>query len=529
MTERRLEQSRLLESERQFRHLVQSVVDYAIFRLDKDGVVATWNAGAERIKGYSPDEIIGRHFSAFYTEEDRVEGIPARALAIAAGEGRFEAEGWRVRKDGSRFWASVVIDPIRNDKGELVGFAKVTRDVTERMETQRILRETQEQLALSQRMEAVGQLSGGIAHDFNNLLMIIMGNLERVKQATQGLGESAANLQRPIGNALRGDQRAAALTHRLLAFSRRQPLNPKLLDLNKYLPGVADFLQRSLGERIEIEVSGAPRLWQIEVDVPQLETTLVNLAVNARDAMPNGGKLTVEASNQTVDRDYLRTNPEVAAGQYALISVSDTGDGMTAEVLARAFEPFFTTKEIGHGTGLGLSQVYGFVKQSGGHVKIYSEAGHGTTVKLYFPRARGQADDVEHDRGPSQGAVGGEIVLVVEDDNDLRWYLIEALRHLNYRAIGAPNADAALRILEDQSARIDLMLTDVTMPGMNGRELATRARELRPVLKALFMSGYSANAVVHHGRVDLDVQLIQKPVSLDELATRIRDMLDHAD
>jgi PAS domain S-box-containing protein len=528
MTERRLEQSRLLESERQFRHLVQSVVDYAIFRLDKDGVVATWNAGAERIKGYSPDEIIGRHFSAFYTEEDRVEGIPARALAIAAGEGRFEAEGWRVRKDGSRFWASVVIDPIRNDKGELVGFAKVTRDVTERMETQRILRETQEQLALSQRMEAVGQLSGGIAHDFNNLLMIIMGNLERVKQATQGLGESAANLQRPIGNALRGAQRAAALTHRLLAFSRRQPLNPKLLDLNKYLPGVADFLQRSLGERIEIEVSGAPRLWQIEVDVPQLETTLVNLAVNARDAMPNGGKLTVEASNQTVDRDYLRTNPEVAAGQYALISVSDTGDGMTAEVLARAFEPFFTTKEIGHGTGLGLSQVYGFVKQSGGHVKIYSEAGHGTTVKLYFPRARGQADDVEHDRGPSQGAVGGEIVLVVEDDNDLRWYLIEALRHLNYRAIGAPNADAALRILEDQSARIDLMLTDVTMPGMNGRELATRARELRPALKALFMSGYSANAVVHHGRVDLDVQLIQKPVSLDELAARIRDMLDHA-
>jgi PAS domain S-box-containing protein len=475
MTERRLEQTRLLESERRFRHLVQSVVDYAIFQVDTNGVVATWNRGAERINGYSADQIVGRHFSVFHTEEDQAAGVPEQMLATASSEGRFEAEGWRVRKDGTRFWSTGVIDPIRDEDGEIVAFATVTRDITERMQAQRVLRETQEQLALSQRMDAVGQLSGGIAHDFNNLLMIIMGNLERVKQGTQEL-EGAANLQRPIANALRGAQRAAALTQRLLAFSRRQPLNPKLLDLNKYLPGAVDFLQRSLGETLEIEVSGAPRLWPIEVDVPQLETSLVNLAINARDAMPNGGKLTVEASNQTLDGDYLRTSPEVAAGQYALISVSDTGDGMTAEVLARAFEPFFTTKEVGHGTGLGLSQVYGFVKQSGGHAKIHSEFGHGTTVKLYFPRARGQADDVEHDRGPSQGAIDGEIVLVVEDDNDLRWYLIEALRHLNYRAIGAPDADAALRILEDASARIDLMLTDVTMPGMNGRELATRAR-----------------------------------------------------
>jgi PAS domain S-box-containing protein len=530
MTERRLEQSRLLESERRFRHLVQSVVDYAIFQVDRDGIVATWNRGAERINGYSADEIIGRRFDVFHTEEDRAAGVPARMLATAASEGRFEAEGWRVRKNGASFWATVAIDPIRDDNGEIVAFATVTRDITERMETQRILRETQEQLALSQRMEAVGQLSGGIAHDFNNLLMIIMGNLERVKHETQGMGESAANLERPIANALRGAQRAAALTQRLLAFSRRQPLNPRLLDLNKYLSGVGDFLQRSLGETIEIEVVGAPGLWQIEVDVPQLETSLVNLAVNARDAMPNGGKLTVEASNQTLDRNYLRTNPEVAAGQYALICVSDTGYGMVADVLARAFEPFFTTKEIGHGTGLGLSQVYGFVKQSGGQVKIYSESGHGTTVKLYFPRARGQGDDVEHDRGaPQSGGVDGEIVLVVEDDNDLRWYLIEALRGLNYRAIGAPDADAALRILEQPSAKIDLMLTDVIMPGMNGRELAKRARELRPGLRALFMSGYSRSVAVHHGCVDLDVQLVQKPVSLQDLAARIRGLLDQTD
>ena len=526
ITERRPEQSRLLESERRFRHLVQSVVDYAIFQLDKDGVVATWNRGAEQIKGYSADEIIGRHFSVLYTEEDRAAGIPAQTLATATSEGRFEAEGWRVRKDGTRFWAAVVVDPIRNDNGEIVGFAKVTRDITERMETQRILREAQEQLAVSQRMEAVGQLSGGIAHDFNNLLMIIMGNLERVRHEAQGLGGSAANLQRSIANAMRGAQRAATLTQRLLAFSRRQPLDPTLLDLNKYLPGVVDFLQRSLGETIELEVIGAPRLWPIQVDVPQLETSLVNVAVNARHAMPNGGKLTVEASNQTLDRDYRRANPEVAPGQYALICVSDTGHGMTPDVLARAFEPFFTTKEIGQGTGLGLSQVYGFVKQSGGHVKIYSEAGHGTTVKLYFPRARGEANDVEDDFGVSHGSIDGEIILVVEDDNDLRWYLIEALRGLDYRAIGAANADAALGILEQPSAKIDLMLTDVIMPGMNGRELSGRARELRPGLKVLFMSGYSRNAVVHHGRVDLDVQLIQKPVSLQDLTARIRDMLD---
>jgi CheY-like chemotaxis protein len=242
--------------------------------------------------------------------------------------------------------------------------------------------------------------------------------------------------------------------------------------------------------------------------------------------MPNGGKLTVEASNQTLDRDYRRTNPEVAPGQYALICVSDTGHGMTEEVLARAFEPFFTTKETGQGTGLGLSQVYGFVKQSGGHVKIYSEVGYGTTVKLYFPRASGSPDDVEDERDDSRGSVENEVILVVEDDKDLRWYLIEALRDLNYRTIGAPDAGGALAILEQPFTKIDLMLTDVIMPEMNGRELSRRARELRPGLKVLFMSGYSRNAVVHHGRVDLDVQLIQKPVSLKDLTARIRDMLD---
>ncbi len=526
MTEHRLQQRKLLESERRFRHLVEAVVDYAIFRLDKDGIVATWNSGAERIKGYAADEIIGQHFSRFYTEEERAAGAPAKELATAAADGRFEAEGWRVRKDGTRFWASVVIDPIRDDGGELVGFAKVTRDITERMETQRILAETRERLAVSQRMEAVGQLSGGIAHDFNNLLMIIHGNVEVAQRAARALGTPAANIQRSLAHAMRGVQRATALTHRLLAFSRRQPLDPKVLDLNKYLPGVGDFLQRTLGETIELEVAGAGGLWPIEVDVPQLESSLVNLALNARDAMPSGGRLTVEAMNQVLDHEYSRINPEVPAGQYVMISVSDTGHGMTPEILSRAFEPFFTTKEIGQGTGLGLSQVYGFVKQSGGHVKIYSEAGMGTTFKLYFPRSGEQGHAIEEADILPAGTQRSERILVVEDDKDLRAYLIEILRDLNYGAIAAQDAVAALGILEQPDIRVDLLLTDVVMPGMNGRELANRALQLRPGLKILFMSGYSRNAVVHQGRVDRGVNLIQKPVSMSELAARIRDALD---
>ena len=507
--------------------LIDSVIDYAIFQLNSKGIVTSWNPGAERIKGYGKEEIIGQHFSRFYTEEDRTAGVPARALETAAREGKFEAEGWRVRKDGTRFWASVVIDPIRNDADEVIGFAKVTRDITERMEAQRALREVQDQLAASQRLEAVGQLSGGIAHDFNNLLMIILGNLETAQRGVQKMGSEGANILRALANATRGAQRASSLTHRLLAFSRRQPLNPSTLDLNKYLPGVADFLQRTLGETIQIDVTGAPGLWPIEVDVPQLENCLINLALNGRDAMPNGGRLTIDVLNQSLDPQYSRVNPEIAPGQYVLIAVSDTGEGMPSEVLARAFEPFFTTKEIGRGTGLGLSQVYGFVKQSGGNVKIYSEPGLGTTAKMYFPRFGGNDDQLAEQSYESlSGDASGETVLVVEDDRDLRSYIVEALRTLNYRVIHAQDGPTALGFLEHPSIKIDLMLTDVVMPGMDGRELSRRALEFRPKLTVLFMSGYSRNAVVHQGRVDLDIRLIQKPISLKELTFTIRDVLD---
>ena len=382
LTERRNALNALRESEQSFRRLVEAVVDYAIFQLDRNGIVTTWNSGAQHIKGYEAAEIIGKHFSCFYTEEDQAKGVPQQVLATAAREGRFEAKSWRVRKDGSEFFASVVIDAIFDENGVLVGFAKITRDVTDRMKNQLALKEAQEQLFVSQKMEAVGQLSGGIAHDFNNLMMIVLGNLE----TAQRNASDNPNLRRSLKNAMRGAQRATSLTSRLLAFSRRQPLNPKPVSLNDFLPGAVDFIKRSLGETIDVESVGSDGLWLVEVDPNHLETALLNLAINARDAMPEGGKLTVEARNTSIDSTYCRTNPEFTTGQYVVLSVSDTGHGMTADILSRVFEPFFTTKQTGQGTGLGLSQVYGFVKQSGGQVKIYSEPSHGTTVKIYLPR-----------------------------------------------------------------------------------------------------------------------------------------------
>jgi PAS domain S-box-containing protein len=397
----------LRESEQQFQLLVQGVKDYAIFMLDPQGRITTWNSGAERIKGYRAEEIIGEHFSRFYMEEDQREDVPTRSLLAAATEGRYEAEGWRVRKDGSRFRASVVIDAIRDDAGKLIGFAKVTRDVTERHLAQEMLDQARERLLQWQKMEAVGQLTGGVAHDFNNLLTIVIGNLETAQRHLGALtGGAASRLKRSLDNAMRGAQRAATLTQRLLAFSRQQALNPKPLDLNKFIAAEVEFLERSLGEMIEVEAVGSAGLWPVEVDAHQLGAALLNLAVNARDAMPNGGKLTIETSNALLDQDYCRANPEVIPGQYVMIAVSDNGTGMTKDVVDRAFEPFFSTKGVGQGSGLGLSQVYGFIKQSKGHIKIYSEVGEGTTVKIYLPRLLQQIDP-EGRRGAGGRGGGG--------------------------------------------------------------------------------------------------------------------------
>jgi CheY-like chemotaxis protein len=319
------------------------------------------------------------------------------------------------------------------------------------------------------------------------------------------------------------------LTSRLLAFSRRQALDPKPTNLNVFLNGLQDFLQRTLGERVELQTVGAAGLWQIEVDVNHLESAIVNLAINARDAMPNGGKLTVEAANVFADDDYARANPEVAPGQYVVICVSDTGTGMTREVLEHAFEPFFTTKEAGQGTGLGLSQVYGFVKQSGGNVKIYSEPDEGTSIRMYFPRYHGAAQpSMESVEQPLAGSETTETILLVEDDPDLRTYVTDVLRDLNYRVVSAGTAQAALTILLQENEQINLLLTDVVMPGINGRELGRRAQQIRPHLKILYMTGYSRNAVVHQGRLDEGVDLLEKPISQAKLALKVRELLDRS-
>jgi PAS domain S-box-containing protein len=513
---------KLEETEQRFRLLVQSVTDYAIFMLDPQGQIANWNPGAARIKGYSREEVIGSHFSRFYTPEDRASELPKKALATAAETGKYEAEGWRVRKDGTRFWASVVINAIRDAEGGLLGFAKITRDLTER-------RIADERARQTQKMEGIGQLTGGVAHDFNNLLTIIIGNLETLQR---NLGSSQVNpdrLKRSTENALQGARRAASLTQRLLAFSRQQPLDPRPVDLGRLVTGMSDLLRRTLGEQVVIETVLGGGVWQAYADPNQLELAIINLAVNARDAMPGGGKLTLETANVYLDDEYSASQAEVLPGQYVMIAVTDSGCGMTPEVKARAFDPFFTTKDIGHGTGLGLSQVYGFVKQSGDHVKIYSEAGEGTTIKLYLPRVHSAAREVE-ERGSKRASLtaGSETILVVEDDPDVRAYSCETLGELGYTVLFAENGKDGLRVLENHP-EIRLLFSDIGLPGgMNGRQLADEARKRHPNLKVLFTTGYARNAIVHNARLDPGVELITKPFSQAALASKLRDILDAA-
>jgi two-component system, NtrC family, sensor kinase len=378
-------------------------------------------------------------------------------------------------------------------------------------------------LRQSQKMEAVGQLTGGVAHDFNNLLTIILGNLQMALRQNAG-----GKTQRFLSNAHQAAERAAELTKRLLAFSRNQPLDPRPVDANRLVAGMSDLLDRTLGETVAVETVGSAGLWLAEADAPQLEAAVLNLAINARDAMPDGGKVTIETANVFLDEFYCRSVEGVKPGQYVMISVSDTGTGMPQEVIDKAFEPFFTTKAAGAGTGLGLSQVYGFIRQSGGHVRIYSELGEGTTVKLYLPRSH--ARDIPRAGGKASDETprgNQETVLVVEDDPDVRAYVVETLTALDYQVHAAADAEAALKIL-DRQAPVDLLLTDVVMPGMNGRNLAEAARSRRPGLKVLYMTGYSRNAIVHQGRLDAGVALMQKPFSQNVLAARVRTMLEDA-
>jgi PAS domain S-box-containing protein len=389
--------------------------------------------------------------------------------------------------------------------------------------------EAEEALRQSQKMEAVGQLTGGIAHDFNNLLTVVTGNIGMAQRALDAANITDARARRALTGAMKGAERAATLTQRLLAFSRRQPLAPKVIDVDKLILGMSDLLQRSLGELIRLQITIAPGLWRVEADPNQLESAILNLAVNSRDAMPEGGELVIETANARLDENYAATHAEVPPGQYVMIAVTDSGSGMSKDVVDRAFEPFYTTKQIGKGTGLGLSMIYGFIKQSGGHVKIYSEEGQGTTVKMYLPRLLREADN-EDDSGTLttsfEGSPRQETVLVVEDDDDVRAYTVDCLRELGYRVLEAHDGPSALRLLERQESPVDLLFTDVVMPGMTGRELTDEARKQQPGLRVLYTSGYTRDAIVHSGRLDSGVNMIAKPFTFEALAEKIRDALD---
>jgi PAS domain S-box-containing protein len=512
ITERRAEREALRESERRFRLLVQGVVDYAIFMLDTEGYVSNWNTGAQRLKGYRADEIVGQHFSRFYTEEDRASGLPARVLRTAQREGRFEAEGWRVRKDGTRFWANVVIDPIRDETGQLIGYAKVTRDMTERREAQRKLDESQALLFQAQKMEAVGQLTGGVAHDFNNLLTIILGGAEVALRRI-----SDERVQRILANIRDAAERGASLTQQLLAFSRRQTLQPEIVEAGRLLESTVELLRRSLRGDIKIAMEVEPDLPPIRVDPRQLELALLNIGLNARDAMPDGGTITLGARRSSGELPGSKGGSSGVA-----IFVADTGSGMSKEVRERAFEPFFTTKEVGKGSGLGLSQAFGFAQQSGGSIAIESDLGQGTTVTFCLPASDEQvAGEAVVPDGPLAFA-DGRSILVVEDEPGVAAVAEQMLADMGHRVRTAPDAEAALAIIENGEP-VDLVFSDVMMAGsMNGFELARTIRRSHPKLPILLTTGYS-EVLTSAGVVEFPI--LKKPYGEAEIARSIDRLL----
>ena len=504
ITEQKSARDALHASEQNFRLLVQGVVDYAIYMLSPTGNVSNWNAGAERIKGYSAAEVIGSHFSRFYTEPDRNAGMPALALATAERAGKYESEGWRVRKDGSRFWAHVVVDPIRDDSGTLLGFAKITRDVTEQREAAQSLEQTRAALFQSQKMEAIGQLTGGIAHDFNNLLSVVASGLEIIK--AQGGGVD----RRVIDSMNRAIERGASLTQQLLAFARQQPLAPEIHNINKLIEGFESVLRRAVDSSVDFQCRLAAGLPNACIDEARFETAILNLVVNARDAMPDGGRLLLETRAVT-----LHSHGSLAPGHYVEVLVADSGMGMSPDVAARVFEPFFTTKPVGKGTGLGLAQVHGFIVQSGGDITVESTPGKGTTFRILLP-----ASDQQEGKDPAS-ATGREKVLVVEDEEDLAVLAATLFESLGYEVLIANNGKDALAMLE-RNTDVDVVFSDVMMPQMSGIELARIVRREYPDARIVLASGYPVPALLdQQGDID-EFPFVAKPYRLPEIIKRLR-------
>ena len=512
LTERRAAEEELRRGQEQFRLLVQGVTDYAICMLDTKGLVSSWNLGAQRIKGYAPGEIIGQHFSRFYTDEDRAAGAPQEALETARRDGRFEKEGQRVRKDGTRFWAHVIIDAITNDAGEPIGFAKITRDITERRQAQEKLEKTREALLQSQKMEAVGQLTGGIAHDFNNLLMAVLGSLELVRKRLPDDGRTRSLLE----NAVEGARRGVSLTKRMLAFARRQELKQERIDVAELVRGMAELMQRSLGPGIEIETRFPLAALPVIADANQLEMALLNLAVNARDAMPEGGQIIISAREESI----LSANG-LRPGQYIALTITDRGTGMDQATLARAMEPFFTTKGLGRGTGLGLSMVHGFAEQSGGRFTLCSQQGEGTTAEIWLPMAEdvvrpavGQPKDEE-----MHADRGSLVVLAVDDDPLVLLNTVAMLEDFGHEVFSASSGQKALDILRGED-RVDVVITDQAMPHMTGVQLADAIAKDWPDLPVILATGY---AEIREGTA-AGLRKLNKPFTQGELAIALADV-----
>jgi PAS domain S-box-containing protein len=515
VTTEKLALEALRESERQFRLFSEAVTDYALIRLNPHGIVTGWNAGAQRITGYAEQEIVGQQFSTFYTVADRAAGIPERALAAAVATGAYTAEGWRVRQDGSLFFASVVIDPVRDEERRLIGFAKITRDITDRREAEARLQHAQEQFAQSQKLEALGQLTGGIAHDFNNMIMVVSGNAQLLKGRMGGDARNLRAIEAIENAAVRGE----TLTRQLLAFSRRQPLNPMAISLRQRLASFRDLLASSLHKDIELAIDIGRNVWPVAVDAHELELALINLVVNARDAMPNGGTITIGARNVRLGSG---DSPDALSGEFVALFITDTGAGIPPDILPKVFEPFFTTKELDKGTGLGLSQVHGLTHQSGGTVTIASRVGEGTTVTMYLPRStRPLTREPAMEGTPPHGR---ETILVVEDNPDVQEVAGTLLDHLGYRVLRARSAGAALELLASGEA-IDLVFTDVVMPGeLDGLALVRHIKELYPDMAVLLTSGY---AKTWH-TLEKGLPILRKPYQMGTLARAIREALDTA-